>query len=93
MEVQSIEMRYARLSDFTLHVTLRSPYSERDAITEEYASRDISDVVFVRHLGNSTVDRKPFFDGFYPLRKITGRVPITARGERSPTFPPVPGAG
>ncbi len=69
MEVQSIEMRYARLSDFTLHVTLRSPYSERDAITEEYASRDISDVVFVRHLGNSTVDRKPFFDGFYPLRQ------------------------
>ena len=68
MEVQTIEVRYARLSEFMLRVTLRSPYDETDGI-EEYASTDISDIVFARHLGNSTVDRKPFFDGFYPLRQ------------------------
>lgn len=67
MEVESIEMRYARLSEFTLHVTLRSPYDE--SAEEEYASDDIDDVVFLRHLGKSTVDRRPFFDGFYALRQ------------------------
>ena len=65
MEIESIEMRYGRLSDFALRVILRSPYSE----TEEYESNDINDVVFVRHLGKSTVDERPFFDGFYALRQ------------------------
>jgi hypothetical protein len=63
MEIESIEMRYARLSEFTLRVTLRSPNNE----TEEYASDDINDVVFVRHLGKSTVGKKPFF-GTHPGR-------------------------
>lgn len=65
MEIESIEVRYARLADFALRVVLRSPYGE----TEEYSSNDINDVVFVRHLGKATVDARPFFDGFYALRQ------------------------
>lgn len=65
MEIESIEMRYARLHDFALRIVLRSPFGE----TEEYSSDDINDVVFVRHLGKSTVDARPFFDGFYGLRQ------------------------
>ena len=65
MEIEVVEMRYSRLSQFTLRVTLRSPYD----VTEEYVSNDISDAVFVRHLGRSTVDAKPFIDGFYALRQ------------------------
>ena len=34
-----------------------------------FESSDISDTVFVRHLGKSTVDAKPLFDGFYALRQ------------------------
>lgn len=65
MEIESINIQYARLHDFTLRIVLRSPYGE----TEEYGSNDINDVVFVRHLGQSTVDTKPLFDGFYALRQ------------------------
>ncbi|MGO8750339.1 MAG: hypothetical protein ACLQNE_30715 [Thermoguttaceae bacterium] len=67
MQVESIDMRYARLSEFTLRVTLRSPYDETEI--ENYESNDIDDVAFVRHLGKSTVDSRPFFDGFYALRQ------------------------
>jgi hypothetical protein len=65
MEIDCVEMRYARLSEFALRVVLRSPYDE----TEVYESSDINDVVFVRHLSKSTVDGKPFFDGFCALRQ------------------------
>lgn len=65
MEIDRVEMRYARLAEFSLQLTLRSPYDE----TEQYETRDISDVVFVRHLGKSTINGKPLFDGFYPLRQ------------------------
>lgn len=65
MQIEAIEMRYAQLSEFTLHVVLRSPYNE----TEEYQSNDINDAVFVRHLGKATLEDKPFFDGFYALRQ------------------------
>lgn len=65
MEVERVEMRYARLSEFSLRVVLRSPYDG----SEEYESDDINDVVFVRHLGKSAVDGRPFFDGFYALRQ------------------------
>jgi hypothetical protein len=65
MEIDAIEMRYGRLSEFTLRVTLRSPYDEH----ETYQSSDINDVVFVRHLGKSSVESRPFFDGFYALRQ------------------------
>lgn len=67
MEIERVEMRYARLSEFALRVVLRSPYDETGE--EEYESLDVNDVAFVRHLGKSTVDGKPFFDGFYALRQ------------------------
>lgn len=66
MDIESIEMHYARLSEFKLRVVLRSPYDDTE---EEYESDDINDVVFVRHLGKSTVDGRPLFDGFYALRQ------------------------
>ena len=65
LEIESIKMEYDRLAKFTLHIVLRSPYGE----TEEYSSDKINDVVFVRHLGMSTVDTKPFFHGFFALRQ------------------------
>jgi hypothetical protein len=65
MEVERVEMRYVRLTEFALHVTLRSPYSE----TEEYITDDVNDIAFVRHLGKAMVDGRPLFDGFYALRQ------------------------
>ena len=65
MEIESVEMRYARLSDFSLSVRLKSPSGE----TEEYESNDINDVALIRHLGKSTMDGRPLFDGFYALRQ------------------------
>lgn len=65
MEIESIELHYARLSEFKMHVTLHSPDDE----TEEYESDEIGDVVFVRHLGTATVNARPFFNGFYALRQ------------------------
>ena len=67
MELDSIDLRHNRLADFLLVVRLRSPHDEGGKV-EEYASDDINDIVFVRHLGKSTIDRKPLFDGFYALR-------------------------
>jgi len=65
MQIKSLEMHYAQLSDFSLHVVLCSPSDE----TEEYKSNDINDAVFVRHLGKAKVENKPLFDGFYALRQ------------------------
>jgi len=69
MEIECVEMRYDRLSEFALRIVLRSPDSEPDNETETYESNNIDDVVFIRHLGKSTVDGKPFFNGFYALRQ------------------------
>jgi len=65
MQIAAIDMEYLQLSTFTLRVVLRSPYNQ----DEEYQSDDINDAVFLRHLGKSMVDDKPFFDGFYALRQ------------------------
>jgi len=65
IEVESIKMHYARLDNFSLQVVLRSPYGQ----LEEYSSNDINDVVFIRHLAKSSVNDRPFFDGFYALRQ------------------------
>jgi hypothetical protein len=64
MEIASVDMQYRRLLGFELRVVLRSPHEEE----EEYRTADISDAVFVRHLGKATIDKKPYFDGFYALR-------------------------
>ncbi len=66
MEIESIDMRYVHLTKFALCIKLRSPDGES---VEEYESHDINDVVFVRHLGKSTVNATPLFDGFYTLRQ------------------------
>jgi hypothetical protein len=65
MEIECVEMRFTRLSDFALRVVLRSPHNQ----TEEYTSDQIGDAVFVRHLGASTLDGRPYFHGFYALRQ------------------------
>jgi hypothetical protein len=65
MEIECVEMRGTRLADFALRVVLRSPYETE----EEYKSDHIGDVVFVRHLSASTLNGRPYFHGFYPLRQ------------------------
>ena len=65
MEVEQLEIRYSRLAEFMLRVVLNSPYGQ----IEEYVSSDINDIAFLRHLGKSTIDGRPFLDGFYPLRQ------------------------
>jgi hypothetical protein len=65
MEIDRVELQHVRLKLFSLRIILRSPYDE----VEEYQSDDINDIAFVRHLGKSTIDNRPLFDGFYALRQ------------------------
>lgn len=65
MEIDGVSLNYNRLQQFLLQVRLRLP-AEHER-TEEYISRSINDVSFIRHLGGAELDDKPVFVGFYPL--------------------------
>lgn len=62
MEIQHLEMKYVLSSEFSLAVTLRSPYGEPD---ETYHSDNIDDAALVRHFGVMKIDERPILDGFY----------------------------
>jgi hypothetical protein len=67
LSIRQLEMTYREQEEFSLLVTLARPGT--DDLDEPYRSRDINDAALVRHFGITTIDGKPLFDGFYPLRK------------------------
>lgn len=65
MRIQQVEMKYTYRDRFFMTVFLESPYGDG---LERYESSDIKDASLLRHFGIMSVDGKPVFDGFYPLR-------------------------
>ena len=68
LTVREVAMSYREQESFRLNVTLAQRGPERDEL-EAYSSNDINDAALVRHFGITTVDHRPLFDGFFPLRK------------------------
>ena len=66
LDIEQVEVSYDRLQRFLLRVLLRVPGNGYPH--EEYASDDIFDAAFLRHLGYGSADNKPLIDGFYALR-------------------------
>ena len=66
MEIDTLDVQYQKQESFRLRVVLRSPYDAESP--ETYESQDISDAVFLRHLGIAKVNDRPVFDGYYALR-------------------------
>lgn len=63
--IQAVELTYEAKVSFRLRIVLTSSYDGRQDV---YESTDINDAALLRHLGITTVEGKPLFDGFYPLR-------------------------
>lgn len=68
LTIREVTMSYREQESFSLGVTLARPGSERGEL-EEYRSNDINDAALLRHFGITTVDNRPLFDGFFPVRK------------------------
>ncbi len=68
MTIRDVEMGYREQESFSLSVTLARDGQERDGL-EVYRTNDINDAALLRHFGITTVDNRPLFDGFFPLRK------------------------
>ncbi len=66
MSIREVAMNYHELQAFSLSVTLARPGADE---LETYSTHDINDAALVRNFGITTVDRRPLFDGFFPLRK------------------------
>jgi hypothetical protein len=64
LTIQRVEMKYQALSAFSLEVDLAT-----GSTPETYRSTDIKDAALLRNFGIGSVDGKPLFDGFFPLRK------------------------
>lgn len=67
LSIREVEMKYQEEVMFSLVVVLVPPGAGPDEL-ESYRSEDINDASLVRHFGISTINGKPFFDGFFPLR-------------------------
>ena len=65
MQVDSLGMRFEHARSFSMSVSLKSPYGE----TETYASDDIDDMNFIRHLMKSKSGGRPIINGFVALRR------------------------
>ncbi len=61
-------MNYREQEEFNLSVTLARP-GEDQVVSETYRTNDINDAALLRNFGIMTVDGRPLFDGFFPLRK------------------------
>jgi hypothetical protein len=68
LTIREVTMSYREQESFSLSVTLARPGQERDDL-EAYRSDDINDAALLRQFGITTVDNRPLFDGFFPLRK------------------------
>ncbi len=69
LSVRQVDMNYRQQEAFRLVVVLARTGPEQDDLDEPYCSQDINDAALLRHFGITTVDGKPLFDGFFPLRK------------------------
>jgi hypothetical protein len=68
LSIREVTMNYVEQEAFRLVVTLARPGQDQDDL-ETYSSDDINDAALLRHFGITTVDGRPLFDGFFPLRK------------------------
>lgn len=68
LSIRQVDMSYREQEAFSLVVFLARPGVEQDDL-ERYSSEDINDAALVRHFGITTVNGRPVFDGFFPLRK------------------------
>ncbi len=68
LSIRTVEMNYREQDFFSLAVVLARPSEEQDQL-ETYNSQDINDAALVRHFGITTVNGRPLFDGFFPLRQ------------------------
>jgi hypothetical protein len=68
LSIRQVDMHYREQDSFRLVVVLARPGADQD-VPEEYSSHDIKDAALVRHFGITTVDGRPLFDGFFPLRQ------------------------
>ncbi len=67
LSIREVAMNYREQETFSLVVVLALPEAQPDA-RESYRSEDINDAGLVRHFGITTVNGKPLFDCFLPLR-------------------------
>jgi hypothetical protein len=65
LSIQEVTMNYREQKTFSLSVTLAGEGYMEDT----YRTNDINDAALLRHFGITTVDKRPLFDGFFPLRK------------------------
>jgi hypothetical protein len=65
MEIKRVELDYLRGQSFRAQVVLESPYGGGE---ETYRTEDINDFGLLRHFGILTIDGRPVFEGFYPMR-------------------------
>jgi hypothetical protein len=68
LSIRRVVLDYAEQTSFQLVVVLARPDEEGDEL-EEYSSDDINDAKLLRHFGITTIDGRPLFDGFFPLKK------------------------
>jgi hypothetical protein len=68
LSIRGVTMNYVEQQAFSLVVTLARPGQDQDDL-ETYSSSDINDAALLRHFGITTLDGRPLFDGFFPLRK------------------------
>jgi hypothetical protein len=64
LTIQSCNLEYERLNRFAFQLVLATP----DGSQEVYASDDIRDALFLRHLPSVMFGGKPLFQGFFALR-------------------------
>lgn len=64
LSIREVEMKYHEQETFCLTVTLA-----RHDVLEKYETHDINDASLIRQFGIATIDHKPLFDGFFPLRR------------------------
>jgi hypothetical protein len=67
LTIREVAMNYREQETFSLSVTLARPGEEHDEL-ETYCTNDINDAALLRHFGITTVEGRPLFDGFFPLR-------------------------
>ena len=68
LSIREVTMNYVEQQTFSLVVTVARPGQDQDDL-ETYSSNDINDATLLRHFGITTLDGRPLFDGFFPLRK------------------------
>lgn len=68
LSIREVTMSFREQEAFSLTVTLARRGEKQDEL-EIYRTKDINDAALLRHFGITTMDSRPLFDGFYPLRK------------------------